>query len=109
MSITKPLDGWDRNASSLLRRRIFEGSPDKSVNYSPDWIPPTSSSPGRPGPMSLQIAEILRRHADLWAYNMRREERPSRDEGRGAWLQEMRLADAAIKRLIACNARRGAA
>lgn len=100
VSVTKPLDGWDHNASRLLRRRIFEGSPDKAVNYSPDWIVATSAEPARPGPLCVQIADILRRHADLWAYNMRREELPSRDEGRSAWLTEMRLADCEIKRLI---------
>lgn len=96
MSVTKPLDGWDRNAAKLLRLRICEGSPDKSVNYAPD------TKYGQPaGPLTVQIDVILRRHADLWAYNMRRAETPSRDEGRAAWLLEMRLADAEILRLLA--------
>jgi len=96
MSITKPLDGWDRNAAKLLRRRIFEGSPDASVNYAPD-----SRYGAGPGPLTVQITEILRRHADLWAYERRRDESPVRDGGREAWLLQMRLADCEIKRLLA--------
>ncbi len=109
MTVVKPLDGWDRNASKLLRRRIFEGSPDNAVNYSPDWIQATAFEPGRPGPLTVQILEVLRRHADLWAQTMR--ERPDRSmqEGEASWRLEMREADAEIKRFVAGHKLRGAA
>lgn len=109
MSVTRPLDGWDRNASQLLRRRIFEGSPDKAVSYAPDWIAATATQPGRPGPLSLQICDILRRHADLWALEMRTRVNPSAEGGRIDWLVQMREADAEIKRFLAGHKLKGAA
>lgn len=97
MSLTKPLDGWDRNAAKLLRLRILEGSPDKTVNYAPD------SKYGSPvGPLTVQIDQILRRHAALWA-QQQRELLPgpiSADIGKAAWLLQMREADAEIKRFV---------
>ncbi len=97
MSVTRPLDGWDRNAAKLLRLRICEGSPDKTVNYAPD------SKYGQPaGPLTIQIDEILRRHAALWAQYMReRELREAASIGKEAWLLAMREADAEIKRFLA--------
>jgi hypothetical protein len=96
MSITKPLDGWDRNASQLLRRRILEGSPDKTVNYAPD------SRYGSPaGPLTVQIDRILRQHAALWAQDMREHEQLGVSmDGKAAFLLHMREADAEIKRFI---------
>lgn len=92
---------FDANSRRLLLRRLYEGSPDKSVNYSPDWIAATSSSPGRPGPLSVQIADILQRHAKLWAHNMRVDPPASSELGKSAWLLEMREADGEIKRYLA--------
>jgi hypothetical protein len=92
MSITKPLDGWDENAGRLLRRRLFEGSPDSTVDYAPDF------RNGQPGPLTIQINRILREHAGLWAQRMRESTPATQESGRASWLLEMREADAAIKR-----------
>lgn len=97
MSITSPVDGWDRNARRLLLRRIFEGSPDKSVDYAPD----------NGGALTIQLGTILRNHAGLWAQDMREQlgmgqaHTSDADHGRVAWLQRMREADAEIKRYLA--------
>jgi hypothetical protein len=99
MSVSKQKDGWDRNASQLLRRRISEGSPDRSISYAPDV---KYGAP--PGPLTVQIDELLRRHADLWAHTMRtaqQSDQASAVFGRSTWLEQMRQADAEIKRLIA--------
>jgi hypothetical protein len=82
-------------------RRILEGSPN-GANYSPDWIAATSSSPGGPGPKSLVVASILRRHAALWANDMREHaELGVGMDGKAAWLLHMREADAEINRYLA--------
>lgn len=97
MSVTRPLDGWDHNASKLLRRRLFEGSP--FVNYAPD----THYGASSPGPLTIQITEILRRHADLWAHTMRNAQQSDQLSavfGRSTWLEQMREADAEVKRLV---------
>jgi hypothetical protein len=106
VSLTKPLDGWDRNAAKLLRLRILEGSPDTTVNYAPD----VRYGSG-PGPLTVQIDQILRRHAELWALEMREVhgEAMTAEAGKVAWLLQMREADAEIKRFLAGHTLKGAA
>jgi hypothetical protein len=107
VSVTKPIDGWDRNAAKLLRLRILGGSPDPTVNYAPD------ARYGSPvGPLTVQIDEILRRHAALWAQDMREHCALSpgiRMDGEATWARHMREADAEIKRFLAGHKLRGAA
>lgn len=87
---------FDDNARKLLLHRILEGSPDKSVNYSPDF------RNGSPGPQCVQISKILRAHARLWANDMREHaELGVGMDGKAAWLLHMREADAEIKRFLA--------
>lgn len=93
MSITRPVDGWDRNAAKLLRRRLFEGSP--FVNYAPD----TKYGASSPGPLTIQITEILRKHADLWALEQRTRVNVVAD-GKREWLLHMNRADEEIKRFL---------
>lgn len=98
MSVAKQKDGWDRNAAQLLRRRIAEGSPDRAINYAPDC-----KYGAGPGPLTVQIDQILRRHADLWAHTMRTadpNEQLSAVYGRTTWFEQMRQADAEILRLV---------
>jgi hypothetical protein len=106
VSVTKPIDGWDRNAAKLLRLRILEGSPDASVNYAPD-----ARYGAGPGPLTVQIDQLLRRHADLWAQSQRElhGDAISAEAGKVAWLLQMREADAEIKRFLAGHKLRGAA
>jgi hypothetical protein len=91
---------FDRNARSLLRLRISEGSPS-GVNYAPDSHYDDTKRCVVCGPLTIQIDRILRRHAKLWAQNMR--DMPPADSaaGKAAWLAEMREADAEIKRYLA--------
>jgi hypothetical protein len=87
---------FDRNARSLLMRRILEGSPDKSIDYAPDF------RNGAPGPLTVQISKILRAHAALWANDMREHQQLGvAMDGKAAWLLHMREADAEIQRFIA--------
>lgn len=101
MSLIRPKDGWDRNASSLLRRRIFEGSPDPAVNYAPDTHYDSAKHCNVTGPLTVQIGDILLRHADLWAQGMRENPHRSVQEARSCWRLAMREADAEIKRYVA--------
>jgi hypothetical protein len=100
MSITKPLDGWDRHAAQLLRRRVMDGSPH-GVNYAPDTRYDADKRCNVTGPLTVQIDEILRRHASLWAQQMRELGDPPAHEAKAAWLAHMREADAEIKRFVA--------
>lgn len=93
--MSRPENPFDSNARKLLLRRILEGSPDKTVNYAPDY------REGQPGPLTIQISQILRRHANLWALEQRTRVNPSENDGRAQWLEQMRQADAEIKRFIA--------
>ena len=88
-------EDFDSNARKLLFRRLLEGSPDKTLNYAPDHV-------GRdPGPLTIQITKILSRHSKLWADTMRRAGAMTAEQGKAAWLEEMREADAEIKRFLA--------
>ncbi len=87
---------FDANSRKLLMHRILEGSPDKAVDYSPDF------RNGAPGPLTIQISKILRQHAGLWANDMREHAQLGVGlDGKQAWLLHMREADAEIKRFIA--------
>lgn len=88
---------FDANARKLLFRRLLEGSPN-GVNYAPD-----AQAHGEPGPLTIQIAQILRRHSRLWAQDMRDHQQLAGEilDGKKAWLEHMRAADAEVKRLIA--------
>lgn len=92
---------FDRNASQLLRHRIAEGSPN-GVNYAPDSKYDPAKRCAVVGPLTIQISKILRRHSLLWANDMR--EHASIDvhlDGKAAWLEHMREADAEIGRYLA--------
>lgn len=91
---------FDRNARMLLRHRVSEGSPN-GVNYAPDSRYDDVKRCVVTGPLTIQIDRILRRHAMLWAQNMRDAPPASSDIGKRAWLEQMREADAEIKRFTA--------
>lgn len=93
---------FDRNARSLLMRRIFEGSPT-GVNYAPDSRYDPETRCNVDGPLTLQIAEILRRHAQLWALEQRTRVNPTESGGRAEWFEHMRQADAEISRFVASH------
>jgi len=86
---------FDRNARKLLRLRVSEGSPN-GVNYAPDSRYDAEKRCAVVGPLTIQISKILNRHAKLWAARMRDE--AGSIDGRAAWLEEMREADAEIRR-----------
>jgi hypothetical protein len=96
---------FDANSRKLLMRRIFEGSPDKSVNYAPDF------RNGVAGPLTVLIAKTLRQHAALWAHDMRESRKLGVEiDGKRAFADHMREADEEIKRLVAgANLTTGAA
>jgi hypothetical protein len=90
---------FDRNANSLLRLRIAEGSPN-GVNYAPDSRYDDTKRCVVTGPLTMQISKILNRHAKLWAQGMRDRGQTTSADGKAAWLAEMREADAEIKRFV---------
>jgi len=90
-------EDFDRNARQLLRLRVSEGSPN-GVNYAPDSRYDETKRCVVTGPLTIQISKILNRHAKLWAARMRDE--AGTVDGRAAWLEEMREADAEIHRFI---------
>lgn len=91
---------FDRNARQLLRHRISEGSPN-GVNYAPDSHYDSAKRCVVPGPLTIQINRILLRHAKLWANDMREHLAAGIGmNGKQAWLEHMRAADAEIKRFV---------
>jgi hypothetical protein len=87
----------------------MDGSPH-GVNYAPDTRYDADKRCNVTGPLTVQIDEILRRHANLWAQERREHELVGTstagqelEEGRAAWLQHMREADAEIKRFVASH------
>jgi hypothetical protein len=91
---------FERNARQLLRLRVAEGSPN-GVNYAPDTHYDPAKRCAVVGPLTIQILKILRRHASLWALEMRTKVNPTSEDGRIEWLGRMREADAEIKRYLA--------
>lgn len=63
-------DVWDNLASKHLTRLVMTAALKGGRDYAPDQTQELSRL-GRTGPISAQISEILQRHANLWANDMR--------------------------------------
>lgn len=93
-------DVWDNLASKHLTRLVMTAALNGGRDYSPDQTPELTRS-GRTGPLSAQIAEILQRHAEMWAADMRTAVANDLDvEQEATWKACINAAHAEIDRFL---------
>lgn len=94
-------DTWETDAAKRLLAYMIR----RAADLAPDSRYDAAARKVAPGPLTIHIADVLKRWAGMWAQDMREARAHGFDVDQDAqWLANMREAEAEISRYLAASA-----